>query len=472
MFTSITDLFKLGIGPSSSHTNGPMIAAKDFVTKIKAINPTFLKGKRLNLRCRLTGSLAYTGIGHGTDTAILLGLNGYSPVQAAKLSFNGNLEKAIDSFQQKNFIEIVQGVCVNFGPASGIDFDMKLVYPEHPNGFSFTLSSAGEKERVILSETYFSVGGGFILTKDELADKSKRQKEKKGRRKVPFGHSQKHTYSNMSELLSIAEKEDKSFAVIQMENECMSCAESVTEANICTVKEAMFASIERGLSADGKLPGGLLLERRANKLYSDLSANPSNASVNDWLCAYAMAVNEENAAGQAVVTAPTNGAAGVVPALLYYLTKHEGLSKSKSREFLLTATVIGAIIKDTGSISGAEVGCQGEIGSASAMAAAACCAVMGGTIWQIENAAEIALEHHLGMTCDPVKGLVQVPCIERNGFGAIKAYAAASLAMHGNGSHLITLDNCIAAMKQTGEAMSEEFKETSQGGLAVRWVDC
>ena len=234
----------------------------------------------------------------------------------------------------------------------------------------------------------------------------------------------------------------------------------------------MCTCIETGLFAEGKLPGGLELPRRARILYEQLKEGTEAANINDWLCAYAMAVNEENAAGHLVVTAPTNGAAGVIPAVLYYFVKHENGTKEQVRDFLLTASAIGGLIKHRSSISGAEVGCQGEVGSAASMAAAGLCAVRGGTSEQIENAAEIALEHHLGMTCDPVNGLVQVPCIERNGFGAIKAYTAASLAMRGSGQHFMPLDSCIEAMKQTGMEMSHKYKETSLGGLAVSITEC
>ena len=244
------------------------------------------------------------------------------------------------------------------------------------------------------------------------------------------------------------------------------------DAGLDAIWQAMQHCIEQGLATEGILPGGLELPRRAKSLYHQLTHDPDQANLNDWLCAYAMAVNEENAAGHMVVTAPTNGAAGVIPAVLYYFVRHEGGTEDQVRDFLLTASAIGGLIKHRSSISGAEVGCQGEVGSAASMAAAGLCAVRGGTTAEIENAAEIALEHHLGMTCDPVNGLVQVPCIERNGFGAIKAYTAASLAIRGSGQHFMPLDNCIAAMKQTGIEMSEKFKETSLGGLAVSITEC
>lgn len=249
-------------------------------------------------------------------------------------------------------------------------------------------------------------------------------------------------------------------------------SETALNEGLGAVWDAMRTCLENGLVAEGRLPGGLNIKRRAHALYQQLQSNPEKANLNDWLCAYAMAVNEENAAGHMVVTAPTNGAAGVIPAVIYYAVKHEGATLEQVHDFLLVAGAIGGLIKHNSSISGAEVGCQGEVGSASAMAAAGLCAIKGGTTEQIENAAEIALEHHLGMTCDPVGSLVQVPCIERNGFGAIKAYTAASLAIRGDGQHFMSLDNCIAAMKQTGLEMSVKYKETSLGGLAVSITEC
>jgi L-serine dehydratase len=273
-------------------------------------------------------------------------------------------------------------------------------------------------------------------------------------------------------MLQMSADSGLSIASMKQVNEHEFITEQALANGLDAIWQAMQSCIQNGLDAEGTLPGGLDLPRRAKHLHQQLLQNPADASLNDWLCAYAMAVNEENAAGHLVVTAPTNGAAGVIPAVLYYFMTHEDGSKEQVREFLLTASAIGGIIKHRSSISGAEVGCQGEVGSAASMAAAGLCAVRGGSSKQIENAAEIALEHHLGMTCDPVNGLVQVPCIERNGFGAIKAYTAASLAIRGSGEHFMPLDNCIAAMKQTGLEMSKKFKETALGGLAVSITEC
>jgi L-serine dehydratase len=273
-------------------------------------------------------------------------------------------------------------------------------------------------------------------------------------------------------MLKMAADSGLSIAEMKRTNEQVFRAERTLQQGLAEIWQAMQTCIERGLHTAGTLPGGLDLPRRAAGLYAQLSGDPAAASMNDWLCAYAMAVNEENAAGHMVVTAPTNGAAGVIPAVLYYFIRHDGGSVGQVEDFLLTAAGIGGLIKHRSSISGAEVGCQGEVGSAAAMAAAGLCAVRGGTPQQVENAAEIALEHHLGMTCDPVKGLVQVPCIERNGFGAIKAYTAAGLAKRGSGQHFMPLDNCIAAMKRTGQEMSHKYKETALGGLAVSITEC
>jgi L-serine dehydratase len=281
-----------------------------------------------------------------------------------------------------------------------------------------------------------------------------------------------HPFDTAESMLRMSADTGLSIASMKRINERQYLSDDALNHGLDSIWQAMQRCIESGLMTEGVLPGGLVLARRSKRLHEQLLANPDQANLNDWLCAYAMAVNEENAAGHRVVTAPTNGAAGIIPAVLYYLVVHEYGTQEQVREFLLTAAAIGGIIKHRSSISGAEVGCQGEVGSAAAMAAAGLCAVRNGTPQKIENAAEIALEHHLGMTCDPVKGLVQVPCIERNAFGAIKAYTAASLAIRGSGDHFMPLDSCIAAMKQTGLEMSEKFKETSLGGLAVSITEC
>jgi L-serine dehydratase len=316
-----------------------------------------------------------------------------------------------------------------------------------------------------MTETYFSIGGGFVSTSAEI-------KQLVAPLKMQPADSSPYGFDSARSMLQMAADSGLSIAAMKRANEQQHRSAESLNRGLDAIWRSMRTCVEKGLEAEGVLPGGLGLPRRAKALHQQLRQRPGGADVNDWLCAYAMAVNEENAAGHTVVTAPTNGAAGVIPAVLYYLVAHQGGTRQQVRDCLLTASAIGGIIKHRSSISGAEVGCQGEVGSAAAMAAAGLCAVRGGTPEQIENAAEIALEHHLGMTCDPVQGLVQVPCIERNGFGAIKAYTAASLARRGTGQHFMSLDACIAAMRQTGLDMSEKYKETALGGLAVSVTEC
>lgn len=459
MFISVLDLFKIGIGPSSSHTLGPMVAAYDFITRIK--DPEFF-APGLNeafIRCTLKGSLAFTGKGHSTDRAVVLGLHGHLPALLAEQDVSALVKQVWET----DHIEINTDLRVLFQPAEHIIFDKGQPLPQHPNGLVFDLIDRDNK--IILSETYFSIGGGFISTLAEIS-------QLQAPLKMEPSTSCKYPFDSANAMLQMAKQSHISISQMKLVNEVEHLAESELLEGMDKIWQSMQTCIERGLQAEGILPGGLGISRRAKKLYVDLKKNPLSANVNDWLCAYAMAVNEENAAGNMVVTAPTNGAAGVIPAVLYYFVHHENGTTEQVREFLLTASAIGGLIKHRSSISGAEVGCQGEVGSAAAMAAAGLCAVRGGSTEQVENAAEIALEHHLGMTCDPVNGLVQVPCIERNGFGAIKAYTAASLALRGDGSHFMPLDNCIEAMKQTGLEMSHKYKETSLGGLAVSITEC
>ncbi|MDH5409174.1 MAG: L-serine ammonia-lyase [Gammaproteobacteria bacterium] len=459
MFISVLDLFKIGIGPSSSHTLGPMVAANDFINRIKQQNIPADVLKHSTIVCTLKGSLAFTGKGHSTDRAVALGLHGHLPADLADKDLSGLLEK----IWQSDSIYIEPQIAVSFNPAEHIVFDKGEPLPEHPNGLILQLLD--QAHQPILSETYFSIGGGFINTLAEIH-------QLQAPLKMESTESCTYPFDSASSMLTMAA--DKSLSIAQMKhfNELDHLAENDLVKGMDQIWVAMQHCIEKGLTAEGILPGGLNIGRRAKKLHQDLLAHPERANLNDWLCAYAMAVNEENAAGHMVVTAPTNGAAGVIPAVLYYFVKHQNGNKEQIREFLLTASAIGGLIKHRSSISGAEVGCQGEVGSAAAMAAAGLCAVLGGSPKQVENAAEIALEHHLGMTCDPVNGLVQVPCIERNGFGAIKAHTAASLALRGDGSHFMPLDNCIAAMKQTGLEMSHKYKETALGGLAVSFTEC
>ncbi len=459
MFISVLNLFKIGIGPSSSHTMGPMMAANDFRGRINQFVVASPSNKIMRVRCVLKGSLAFTGKGHATDRAVVLGLHGYTPEALSAQDVNALIAKLWGAHS----IVLDNGTAITFNSDNDIIFDKNETLPQHPNGMVYTLLD--ENERILLTETYFSIGGGFINTLAEINQLSAPLKMEPAK-SFPF------PFDSARSMLQMSQQSNYSIADMKRANELMKLSVNELNEGLDKIWHAMQRCIENGLAAEGQLPGGLKVSRRAKTLFNQLQQGPEKTTLNDWLCAYAMAVNEENAAGHMVVTAPTNGAAGVIPAVLYYMVKHENGSIENVRDFLLTAAAIGGIIKHRSSISGAEVGCQGEVGSAAAMAAAGLCAAQGGTVKQIENAAEIALEHHLGMTCDPVGGLVQVPCIERNGFGAIKAHTAAALARRGTGEHFMPLDNCIAAMKQTGLEMSHKYKETSLGGLAVSITEC
>ncbi len=454
VFISTLDVFKIGIGPSSSHTVGPMKAANAFLEKM-AIGAS--PGSRI--RCTLKGSLAYTGKGHATDNAVVLGLNGYDPHNLTDI----DMDALLAELWQQNSIQNLANETILFSPTEDIIFDRGEPLPQHSNGMIFeVIDPAGD---VFYTETYFSIGGGFI-TRVRNIENIVAPQEMETARDIPF------PFGSGEKMIRMSRESGMSVAQLKAANEREYQTPQALRDGLDAVWKAMRTSVERGLNCEGLLPGGIRVERRAKNLHDQLLDRPETANVTDWLCAYAMAVSEENAAGHMVVTAPTNGAAGVIPAVLYYLVVHHGIEQEDVREFLLVAGAIGGLIKLKSSISGAEVGCQGEVGSAASMAAAGLCAVRGGNAEQVENAAEIALEHHLGMTCDPVQGLVQVPCVERNGFGAIKAYTAASLAKRGTGRHFMSLDNCMAAMKQTGLEMSEKFKETSLGGLAVSNTEC
>lgn len=459
MFISALELFKIGIGPSSSHTLGPMVAAMDFVGRLKQ----HAIAQRINsdavLRCTLKGSLAYTGKGHSTDRAITLGVHGHEPAQLVLQ----DVERLVKQLWEMDTISLDDSHHIGFSPDSHIIFDKGEPLKAHPNGMVFEV--IGADGTPIYTETYFSIGGGFISTLAEINQLT-------APLKINTPTSCPYPFDSAATMMQMASDSQLSIAGMKRMNEAENCSDAALDQGLDAIWHSMEQCLETGLSAEGVLPGGLEIERRAKNLYQQLKLQPDSATINDWLCAYAMAVNEENAAGHMVVTAPTNGAAGVIPAVLYYYVHHQQGTIEQVREYLLTASAIGGLIKHRSSISGAEVGCQGEVGSAAAMAAAGLCAVLGGSPQQVENAAEIALEHHLGMTCDPVNGLVQVPCIERNGFGAIKAYTAATLAKRGSGQHFMPLDNCIAAMKQTGLEMSQKFKETSLGGLAVSITEC
>ena len=457
MFISVLDLFKIGIGPSSSHTVGPMVAALAFRKQLEQRNPhATLAGH--HIRCTLKGSLAFTGKGHATDRAVILGLNGYAPDELTQL----DVAKLSNTLWAAPSINIA-GLDVSFCADTDLIFDFGAPLPEHPNGMIFELLDA--QGQIELSETLFSIGGGFVTPLAKI-NQSVAPIAMESLKACPFA------FDSAKLMLEMANDSGLSIAQMKRMNELKQTDDETLSHGMDRIWEAMEICIHKGLHTHGILPGVLAIERRASSLYKQLMEHDGTVDVSEWLCAYAMAVNEENAAGHAVVTAPTNGAAGVIPAVLYYFVQHEHGNHQSVRTFLLTAAAIGGLIKHRSSISGAEVGCQGEVGSAAAMAAAGLCAVRGGTPEQVENAAEMALEHHLGMTCDPVEGLVQVPCIERNGFGAIKAYTAASLSLRGSGQHFMPLDACISAMKETGREMSTKYKETSLGGLAVTVTEC
>ena len=470
MFLSVFDIFKIGVGPSSSHTMGPMTAAARFLDDLRDGGAKIPgAGALARLGCSLHGSLAFTGKGHATDRAVILGLIGYlpetlDPDEAEKLEAIVRADKRI---RLPGLPELA------FDPESDLVFDYGPPLSGHPNGM--VLRAFDEHGNLYLEETYYSIGGGFIVTEAELAAMD-RGPDSLRSAKAADGYP--HSFGTAVEMLQMGSESGKTIAEMKRANETLSMTGTELDARIDKIWNAMNDCIDRGLRMEGELPGGLHVKRRAKAIKDQLEAEKGHNFVqphvvNDWLSIYAMAVNEENAAGGRVVTSPTNGAAGVVPAVIRYYRDHcLGATHEGVRNILLTAAAIGGLIKHNASISGAEVGCQGEVGSASAMAAAGLCAALGGTNEQIENAAEIALEHHLGMTCDPAKGLVQVPCIERNGMGAIKAVSAASLALHGDGTHIMPLDNCIETMRQTGMDMSEMYKETSTGGLAVNLPEC
>ena len=460
MFLSVFDMFKVGIGPSSSHTVGPMVAMRQFLDRL-------MEGSGLGAVARVTvtlyGSLAFTGKGHGTDRALVLGLLGEIPSEIDPETVTVAVDKVIDSGR----LQLDGTAEIPFSISEDILFEYGAPLDEHTNGLEAKAFDADGKE--LASETYFSVGGGFVVSKPEMAvfkESGVRYPD------VPY------PFCSAAEMLKMGADAGKTIAEMKRANELTQHTADALSSGLDRIWAVMKDSMDRGMSTRGQLPGGLKVKRRAAQIADALDADKSRNvqyahRVMDWISLYAMAVNEENAAGGRIVTAPTNGAAGVIPATIrYYLEFCPNATEDMVDEFLLTAAAIGGIIKTKASISGAEVGCQGEVGSAAAMAAAGLTAVLGGTNAQIENAAEIAIEHHLGMTCDPVGGLVQVPCIERNAMGAVKAVNAASLALRGDGTHFVPLDNVIETMRQTGVDMLSKYKETSEGGLAVNVTEC
>jgi L-serine dehydratase len=454
---SVFNLFKIGLGPSSSHTVGPMKAAAAFADALVADGAI----ARVEGVCvTLYGSLAFTGRGHATDKATILGLSGERPESVHP----DRAQALVVEVAARKTLRLAGRKPLAFDPAVDIVFDVVHSPPRHPNTLAFSARDAGGA--IVVEERWLSIGGGFIQREDEALATA------------PAAPAAPFPFANAVQLLKRAEASGLTIAELVRANERAEAGDADLDARLDAIVAAMLGAIDRGLEREGPLPGGLNVHRRAkaihDKLVADAGRNARAAhEIMDTVAVYAMAVNEENAAGGRVVTAPTNGAAGVAPAVLRYYRDHcAGATPAGLRVMLLTAAAIGALFKLNASISGAEVGCQGEVGVASSMAAAGLCAALGGANAQIENAAEIAMEHHLGMTCDPIGGLVQIPCIERNAFGAIKAIAAASLALRGDGRHKVSLDSVIATMRQTGIDMQSKYKETSLGGLAVNFVEC
>ncbi|MDO8361406.1 MAG: L-serine ammonia-lyase [Actinomycetota bacterium] len=454
MTISVFDLFRIGIGPSSSHTVGPMRAARSFLERLQHSHG-FTQVRRV--RAHLYGSLAATGVGHGTIPAVLLGLAGAQPHTLDP----DDVPALLATIEQQRTIHLLGGPALGFDPATDLVVHADESLPGHPNGMLFEAFDVDG--RLLLGHRYYSIGGGFVVDDDELDAPL-----------ATSGTVVPHPYGSADDLLAVCRATGLAISEVQFANERVARSGAEIRDELLAIWQAMRDCVRRGCRNEGELPGGLHVQRRAAALHRTLLATGTAGDVvdplaaMDWVNLYALAVNEENAAGGRVVTAPTNGAAGIVPAVLHFYERFvAGADDDGVVHFLLTAGAIGSLFKLNASISGAEVGCQGEVGSACAMAAAGLAQVMGGTPEQVENAAEIALEHNLGLTCDPIGGLVQVPCIERNAMASMKAINAARLALHGDGTHLVSLDQAIATMRDTGRDMHEKYKETARGGLAV-----
>jgi len=464
---SVFDLFKIGIGPSSSHTVGPMRAARTFVEGLKA---DAMLTEVAGIRAELFGSLGATGHGHGSGPAVLLGLSGEDPETVD----TSTVADRVAEIHRTNRLSLLAVHDIRFDPDTDLTLHRRRTLPFHPNGMTFAASDANGV--VIRERTYYSVGGGFVVDEAAAAGDSPIKVDD-----TPVTHP----FTTGARLLELTTQTGKSISRIMMDNEQAWRSESDIRAGLLRIWQVMRDCVHAGCHTEGRLPGGLKVPRRASEMYRDLRAETQAQSdlgrqatsdplqVMDWVTLFALAVNEENAAGGRVVTAPTNGAAGIVPAVLHYYWRYvPGANEEGVIRFLLTAAAIGVLFKENASISGAEVGCQGEVGSACSMAAAGLTEVLGGTPAQVENAAEIAMEHNLGLTCDPVGGLVQIPCIERNAVASIKAITAARLAMRGDGQHTVSLDKVIKTMRETGADMKVKYKETSRGGLAVNVIEC
>ncbi|MDO3683373.1 L-serine ammonia-lyase [Micromonospora sp. C28ISP2-4] len=454
---SVFDLFSVGIGPSSSHTVGPMRAARTFVAGLKADGQL---ADVARVRAELFGSLGATGHGHGSDRAVLLGLEGEVPETVDTDSVGPRVER----IRTQRRLDLFGSQGIDFDPDTDLVLHRRRSLPYHPNGMTFAAYDAAGNE--VRARTYYSVGGGFVV--DEAAAGADRIKADSTRVRHPF--------LTGAELLTVTSETGLSISEVMLANELSWRSEADVRAGLLEIWRVMRECVENGCTRDGVLPGGLKVRRRAAEMRRSLEAETGSQDplrAMDWVTLFALAVNEENAAGGRVVTAPTNGAAGIIPAVLHYYTRFvPGASEEGVVRFLLAAGAIGVLFKENASISGAEVGCQGEVGSACSMAAAGLAEALGGTPEQVENAAEIGMEHNLGLTCDPVGGLVQIPCIERNAVASIKAITAARLALRGDGVHHVSLDKVIKTMRETGADMKVKYKETARGGLAVNVIEC
>jgi len=463
MAVSVFDLFKVGIGPSSSHTVGPMRAARIFALRLAHDE---LLTRTARVRAQLYGSLGATGKGHGSDKAVLLGLAGHEPDSVDVDAIPAMLE----AIRASGRLALAGGREIAFDEKADLVFHRKETLPFHANGMRFGAFDASGSE--IANRVYYSVGGGFVVSGEVAADGTRQKVIAPDTTVLPY------PFRSGADLLEITAREQMSIAQVMRANERHWRSDQQIDAGLLHIWDVMQRCVERGSATEGVLPGGFKVKRRAAALRRALVDKPEEAlrdplQVLDWVNLYALAVNEENAAGGRVVTAPTNGAAGIVPAVLHYYSRFvPGANDKGVIDFLLTAAAIGILYKENASISGAEVGCQGEVGVACSMAAGALCAVMGGTPGQAENAAEIGMEHHLGLTCDPVGGLVQIPCIERNAIASVKAINAARMALRGDGTHFVSLDKVIKTMRETGADMQTKYKETARGGLAVNIVEC
>jgi len=460
MGVSTFDLFKIGIGPSSSHTVGPMRAAARFARDW--LEERAILDQVTRVRAELFGSLAHTGRGHGTDKAVLMGLEGEWPDRIDPDIIPVRLEK----IRSTKFIHLLGRHKIAFDEKVDLIFNKRQKLPYHSNGMRFT--AFDKNGEILATRDYYSVGGGFVVNHDEAAEN----------KIVPDSTPLPYPFTTGDQLLKLCEESGKSIAQIMLANELVWRSAEEIRSGLLTIWRAMQECVARGIRQHGVLPGGLKVQRRAPLMYEELRNRPEAAlrdplTILDWVNLYALAVNEENAAGGRVVTAPTNGAAGIIPAVLHYYDRFiPGSTEQGVIDFLLTAAAIGILYKENASISGAEVGCQGEVGVACSMAAGGLTAALGGTIYQVENAAEIGMEHNLGLTCDPIGGLVQIPCIERNAMGAVKAINAQRMAMRGDGKHRVSLDKVIKTMRDTGRDMQDKYKETSRGGLAVNVIEC